>query len=179
MATLKVWKLDDPDTAGEAVRELEGLQKQGLIHLLDVTWTSCTGTSPNIATYLVRWPVVANSMAAKPQPVDPPRWPHNWRNTGPMLLAKLAHIKVVPCSWRVTSAFQLTPPIEAAVTAMRTWPMTGLLGVRGRRRPTAAGGRGGLFLQGGTQADSVTWSCHTEYEQRPQHSSAALISETK
>lgn len=40
MATLTVWKFDDPDTAGEAVKVLEDLQKQGLIHLLDATWVS-------------------------------------------------------------------------------------------------------------------------------------------
>jgi uncharacterized membrane protein len=40
MATLTVWKFDDPDTAAEAVRVLEDLQKQGLIHVLDATWVS-------------------------------------------------------------------------------------------------------------------------------------------
>jgi uncharacterized membrane protein len=40
MATLTVWKFDDPDTAGEAVKVLEDLQKQGLIRLLDATWVS-------------------------------------------------------------------------------------------------------------------------------------------
>jgi uncharacterized membrane protein len=40
MATLSVWKFDDPDTAGEAVRVLEDLQRQGSIHLLDATWVS-------------------------------------------------------------------------------------------------------------------------------------------
>jgi uncharacterized membrane protein len=40
MATLTVWKFDKPDTADEAVRTLEDLQKQGLIHVLDATWVS-------------------------------------------------------------------------------------------------------------------------------------------
>jgi uncharacterized membrane protein len=40
MATLTVWKFDKPDTADEAVRVLEDLQKQGLIHVLDATWVS-------------------------------------------------------------------------------------------------------------------------------------------
>jgi uncharacterized membrane protein len=40
MATLTVWKFDDPDAADEAVRVLEDLQKQGLIHVLDATWVS-------------------------------------------------------------------------------------------------------------------------------------------
>ena len=40
MATLTVWKFDKPDTAEEAVRTLEDLQKQGLIHVLDATWVS-------------------------------------------------------------------------------------------------------------------------------------------
>jgi uncharacterized membrane protein len=40
MATLTVWKFDDPDTADEAVKLLEDLQKQGLIHVLDATWVS-------------------------------------------------------------------------------------------------------------------------------------------
>jgi uncharacterized membrane protein len=40
MATLTVWKFDDPDTAGKAVKVLEDLQKQELIHLLDATWVS-------------------------------------------------------------------------------------------------------------------------------------------
>jgi uncharacterized membrane protein len=40
MATLTVWKFNNPDTADEAVRVLEDLQKQGLIHVLDATWVS-------------------------------------------------------------------------------------------------------------------------------------------
>jgi uncharacterized membrane protein len=40
MATLTVWKFNDPDTADEAVGVLEDLQKQGLIHVLDATWVS-------------------------------------------------------------------------------------------------------------------------------------------
>jgi uncharacterized membrane protein len=40
MATLTVWTFDDPDAADEAVRVLEDLQKQGLIHVLDATWVS-------------------------------------------------------------------------------------------------------------------------------------------
>jgi uncharacterized membrane protein len=40
MATLTVWKFDAPDTADEAVRVLEDLQKQELIHVLDATWVS-------------------------------------------------------------------------------------------------------------------------------------------
>jgi uncharacterized membrane protein len=40
MATLTVWKFNDPDTADEAVRVLEDLQKQGLIHVLDATWVA-------------------------------------------------------------------------------------------------------------------------------------------
>jgi uncharacterized membrane protein len=40
MATLTVWKFDDPDTADESVRVLEDLQEQGLIRVLDATWVS-------------------------------------------------------------------------------------------------------------------------------------------
>jgi uncharacterized membrane protein len=40
MATLTVWKFEAPDTADEAVRVLEDLQKQELIHVLDATWVS-------------------------------------------------------------------------------------------------------------------------------------------
>ena len=40
MATLTVWKFDDPDTADEAVSVLQDLQKEGLIHVLDATWVS-------------------------------------------------------------------------------------------------------------------------------------------
>jgi len=37
MATMSVWRFDDPDTAGEAVRVLEELQKEGQIQVLDAT----------------------------------------------------------------------------------------------------------------------------------------------
>lgn len=40
MATMSVWRFDDPDTAGEAVRVLEDLQKEGQIQVLDATWIS-------------------------------------------------------------------------------------------------------------------------------------------
>jgi uncharacterized membrane protein len=37
MATLTVWKFDNPDTADQAVKVLEDLQDQRLIHGLDAT----------------------------------------------------------------------------------------------------------------------------------------------
>jgi uncharacterized membrane protein len=40
MATLTVWKFDDPDKAGEAVAVLADLEKQGMIHVVDATWVS-------------------------------------------------------------------------------------------------------------------------------------------
>ncbi len=43
MTTLTVWKFDDPNNAGEAIRVLEDLQKQKLIHVVDATWVSWPG----------------------------------------------------------------------------------------------------------------------------------------
>jgi uncharacterized membrane protein len=40
MTTLTVWRFDDPDKAGEALRVLEDLQKQKLIHVVDATWVN-------------------------------------------------------------------------------------------------------------------------------------------
>jgi uncharacterized membrane protein len=40
MTTLTVWRFDDPDKAGEAVRVLEDLQDQKLIHVVDATWVN-------------------------------------------------------------------------------------------------------------------------------------------
>jgi uncharacterized membrane protein len=40
MATMTVWKFSAPDTADEAVRVLEDLQKEGQIQVLDATWVS-------------------------------------------------------------------------------------------------------------------------------------------
>jgi uncharacterized membrane protein len=51
MATLTVWKFGDPDTAGEAVRALEDLQRQGLIHVLDATWVSWPPGRPGPKTH--------------------------------------------------------------------------------------------------------------------------------
>ncbi len=45
--------------------------------------------------------------------------------------------------------------------------------------PLGASGTGRHGGIGSAQADSVTRSCHTEYEQRPQHGSATPILEEK
>jgi uncharacterized membrane protein len=58
MATLTVWKFDDPDAADEAVRVLDDLQKQGLIHVLDATWISWRRTHTRSRRYCLPldWP---------------------------------------------------------------------------------------------------------------------------
>ena len=40
MATLTVWRFDDPGKAEEAARVLEDLQKKEWIHVLDATWVT-------------------------------------------------------------------------------------------------------------------------------------------
>jgi uncharacterized membrane protein len=40
MATLTVWKFDDPDKAEEATEILKDLEKRELINVLDATWVS-------------------------------------------------------------------------------------------------------------------------------------------
>jgi uncharacterized membrane protein len=40
MTTMTVWRFNDPDKAGEAIRVLEDLEKQKLIHVVDATWVS-------------------------------------------------------------------------------------------------------------------------------------------
>lgn len=40
MTTMTVWRFDDPDRAGDAIRVLEDLQKRELIHVVDATWVS-------------------------------------------------------------------------------------------------------------------------------------------
>jgi hypothetical protein len=64
-------------------------------HSRSTSLTSCTDTSLNIATYLVRWPVVASSTAAKPQLVDPPKWPHKLAKHWPLATAE-TQLKVAP-----------------------------------------------------------------------------------
>jgi uncharacterized membrane protein len=40
MTTMTVWRFDDPEKAGEAIRVLEDLEKRELIHVVDATWVS-------------------------------------------------------------------------------------------------------------------------------------------